>query len=224
MGIFMRFNHSFCFIILLLTAACKEDAAVQLIEPSEIVEPETKVVTVQLDLSKFPEPCRPYVKYLTDSENPSRFMAQIEQESTCDPYALSRTGAIGLVQIMPDTLKWGARTFARHLGEADAHDPIYAIEFLKAYMDYFTVDLFDDYCSNKTVDEARYNGGFYIIWEIRHSDGTLAGAESVCGVERLENGKMRSLSNCRENYGYSRHIARRQTKYLVLGGKHCPAN
>ena len=125
---------------------------------------------------------------------------------------------------MPDTLEWGARTFARHLGRPDIHDPYYAIEFLKAYMEYFTVDLFDNYCDNKTVDEMRYNGGYWVIWEIRASDGTLSGAEQICGVKRLPNGKMRNVANCEENYEYRLHIDRRQSKYLPMGGISCPAN
>ena len=149
-------------------------------------------------------------------------MAQIEQESSCNPFAVSAVGAIGLSQAMPDTIEWGSRTFARHLGKPDIEDPYYAIEFLKAYMGYFTVDLFDDYCDNKTVDEMRYNGGYWVVWEIRHGDGTLSGAEAICGVEVLSNGKMRSKASCAENYGYSPHIDRRQTKYLLIGGKQCP--
>ena len=83
----------------------------------------TRLVQPKQDVSKIPEKAQRYAKYYLHHDNPSRSMAQIEQESSWDPYALSRTGAMGHAQIMPQTLEWGAKTFARHLGKPDANNP-----------------------------------------------------------------------------------------------------
>jgi|GEM_PF-4843221 len=167
-----------------------------------------------------PEKARPYVKYYLDHDNPSRNMAQAEQECGWNHYAVSRVGALGCAQAMPDTLEWGAKTFARHLGKPQPHNPRYAAEFLEAYMKFFTVHPLTGYCPNRKLDEQRYNGGFYVVWEVRQSDMTLAGGERLCGT-RLKNGKKRSVESCHENYNYPRYISRRQVKYLSIGGIQC---
>lgn len=169
-----------------------------------------------------PEAAQEFAHLYENHPNPSRAMAQIEQESSWNPYALSRTGAQGHAQIMPATGKWGARSFARHLGRYSPHDPYYAAEFHKSYMGWFSVHPADNYCDNQRIDEARYNGGFYIIWEWNDGGFSLAGAQAICGVVRLSNGRLRSISNCLENYGYYDHISRRQPKYLSMGGTYCP--
>lgn len=52
-------------------------------------------------------------------------IAQIRQESDCNPYALSRTGAQGLMQFMPATAQWTATAGA--FGTVDPTNPAWAI-------------------------------------------------------------------------------------------------
>lgn len=204
-------NNYICQIGLAILAACSPQ-----LEKSDNPKP------IEIETSyDVPAVAKPYVKYYLKHRNPSRNMAQTEQECSWNHYAISRAGAIGCAQVMPETLEHGSKTWARHLGEPQPNNPRYAAEFLESYMKFFTIDMMDDYCSNRKVDEQRYNGGFYIIWELRESDGTLEGAESICGVKRLSNGKLRSKNSCDENYKYPKHVSRRQVKYKSIGGIVC---
>lgn len=183
-------------------------------------QPTIAVEEKPVQVIEVPDKAKPFIKYYINHKNPSRNMAQTEQECSWNHHALSRVGAMGCAQIMPETLEWGAKTFARHLGSPQPYNPRYAAEFLEAYMQFFTVHPFDNYCENRKLDEQRYNGGFYVVWEVRESDGTLQGAESICG-SRLLNGKKRSKNSCIENYSYPEHISRRQKKYSSIPGEIC---
>lgn len=189
-------------------------------EPRPVVISEYKPAEKMEVVYSVPEKAKPYIKYYLHHENPSRNMAQTEQECSWNHYAVSRVGAIGCAQAMPDTLEWGAKTFARHLGDPQPNNPRYAAEFLESYMQFFTVHPLPTDCGNRKIDEQRYNGGFYVIWEVRESDGTLAGARKICG-QRMKNGKRRSESSCEENYSYPEHISRRQQNYKSVGGLVC---
>lgn len=198
--------------------------------PAPVTEPEPPIATAadfeakeeprRRSIDDIPEKARPYARYYRDHRNPSRNMALAEQECSWNHFAVSPVGALGCAQVMPDTLKWGAETFAAHLGDPDPHNPEYAAHFTEAYMVYFDIEEFDSYCPNRAVDELRYNGGYYILWELRASDGTFAGAEAICGT-RLPNGRKRSKASCDQNYAYHRHIDRRQPKYRAMGGTIC---
>ena len=166
-------------------------------------------------------PCGPYVELFKGSENPSRFLAQAHQESLCNPLAVSHVGAEGLMQIMPFNFDWFQNGFCRHLGKARPKSAWWSAKCGIAYMEWFTVDLFDNYCKNKEVDEQRYNGGYHIIWELNEGSLDFDKAENICGT-RLSNGRKRSKASCHENYEYPRRISKRQKQYLHLGGKYCP--
>ncbi len=190
-------------------------------EPAEIAAAHPSPVP-QTNAPEIPKAARPYAKYYKNHGNPSRNMALAEQECSWNHNAISPVGAMGCAQVMPDTLEWGAETFAAHLGEPDPHNPEYAAHFTEAYMVYLDIEPFGAgaYCRNRWVDELRYNGGYYIIWELKYSDGSFAGAESICGT-RMPNGRKRSQASCKQNYDYMKHIDRRQPKYRAMGGKLC---
>ena len=166
---------------------------------------------------------------LQETSNPSWALAQIDQESNCNPYAVSHVGALGLVQIMPENLEWLEYSVCADLGEAQPNNPDWAVPCYERFMQWFTVDEFDSYCPNLHVDSMRYNGGFYIIWELRTALSRLGvlsfkAAEQVCGT-RLDNGRKRSKASCDENYDYPARIGYRQEKYYSeLGGQMCPFN
>jgi len=164
--------------------------------------------------------CTPYFKLFQGSENPSRFIAQAHQESLCNPLAKSPVGAVGLMQIMPFNFDWFEDSICRHLGKARPNNAWWSAKCGMAYMDWFTVDLFNDYCKNKEVDEQRYNGGYHIIWELNQGSLDFDKAKNICGT-RLSNGRKRSKASCRENYDYPKKISDRQKQYAELGGIQC---
>ncbi len=129
---------------------------------------------------------------------------------------------------MPENLEWLEFGPCKHLGRADPENPDWAMPCYGEFMDWFTVDEFpeSDYCSNLHVDSMRYNGGFYIIWELREALArwgilSFEAARVTCGT-RMSNGRKRSAASCKENYEYPEHISHRQNDYRELGGRMCP--
>lgn len=171
---------------------------------------------------KIPSHCVPYVHYVMDSSNPSREMAQTEQESSCNPIAESAF-AKGIRQFTDQTGEWMSLTHCKHLGDYDPFNVEWSMKCGLIYMEVLESDNdFGDYCFNRKVAEAEYNGGAWIVWELDAVDNTsLDDAQNICGIITLPNKRKRALWACDENYSYVNHITKRQLNYMVLGGKYC---
>lgn len=168
-----------------------------------------------------PTRCKPYVSYFTESSNPSREMAQTEQESGCNPFAQSPY-AKGLRQFTDRTGEWMSLTHCKHLGDYDPFNVNWSIKCGLVYMELLESNNdFGDYCFNRQVAEAEYNGGAWVIWELKHTNNeSLSKAQAVCGT-KLYNGRKRANWACKENYEYPEHITRRQSNYVTIGGQQC---
>jgi len=156
------------------------------------------------------------------SDNPSRELAQTEQESSCNPLAQSPF-AKGLRQFTDQTGEWMSITHCKHLGDYDPFNPEWSIKCGLIYMELLQSNNdYGNYCFNRKVAEAEYNGGSWVVWELEEvNNASLEDAESICGVNKLKNGKRRAKWACEENYKYSKHIFKRQVKYKGLNGKVC---
>lgn len=176
----------------------------------------------QLKIDKIPSRCVMYIPYFIGSSNPSRELAQTEQESGCNPLAQSPF-AKGLRQFTDQTGEWMSMTHCKHLGDYDPFNEEWSIKCGLIYMEVLEANNnFGDYCFNRTVAEAEYNGGAWVIWELKYVGNTsLSDARQVCGIKPLHNGKKRAHWACEENYEYPNHISRRQRNYTVLGGQTC---
>ena len=96
-------------------------------------------------------------KYAKQYNVPSSMVyAVIKTESDFDPEAISSAGALGLMQMMPDTFSW--LTSSEHLGEnlplASIYDPEVSIRYGVYYLKYLH-EKFNDW---ETV-AAAYNAG-----------------------------------------------------------------
>ena len=168
--------------------------------------------------------------------NPSREAALTEQESSWDIFAESPF-AQGLRQTTEDTGEWLSMTICRDLGPYEPFMPEWSIkcgirysEWLQRNNEFNRVptnpgDIHHgafDYCNNRRIAEQEYNGGAWVVWELRTAKtNELALAETVCGTV-LDNGRKRHARSCRENYEYPRRIDARQVKYYrELGGRLC---
>lgn len=230
----MRYYHWLC---LGLIAACSETdkPEQQVKEPSiiEVVEeaPEPDPIVIgafkqpepEPDYSEFPERSRPYLHLIT-GQNKSWFAALIDTESRYNPFAESPRGAYGLTQIMPNNYEWLENDVCRHLGRAKPEDTAWQVSCGQALFEWGEKwakgPLFDSYCDNEYIKSLLYNGGYYVIWEIKYSDGTIQGGKEICGT-KLPNGRKRSKGSCMENYKYHVTISKKQKLFTNLGGKQC---
>lgn len=87
--------------------------------------------------------------------DPLLVCAIIKCESNFDPQAESAVGAVGLMQIMPDTADWIADNFALEYEESMLLDPAYNIKLGCIYV----YTLLDYWEGNVVEAVASYNGG-----------------------------------------------------------------
>ena len=141
----------------------------------------------------------------------------MEQESSCNPNAQSPY-AKGLMQFTDSTGEWAALTICRRLGKYDPFNPRWSISCGILYKQHLRKDTQDklplsSYCKVEAVTEQRYNGGSWVLQEIKRADSTdLTKARATC---------RRAKWACKENYEYPTYINKRQPKYAPLGGTVC---
>ena len=162
--------------------------------------------------------CDKYQSLFVDSENPSRFLGQAEQESSCNPFAKSPF-AVGLMQFTPQTADWVEDGICRSLGKARLESPVWSAGCSQLYMAWLEgkSPTTGKYCDTKMNAERSYNGG--LAWLNR--EAKLTSNHSYVGLVRACNLTKRSEANCHENTSYAPYISKRQIKYLPLGGKQC---
>lgn len=143
------------------------------------------------------------------------FAAQIHQESGWNPQAVSRVGALGMTQFMPDTAKWWcAKTGTKNI-DCQPSNPVWAMRALVGYDRW----LFERVAGSSDYDRLwaalrGYNGGLghwqqeaKVAGSVRREEVDLA-----CGTAR------RSRQFCPENLGYPQRILERlQPLYFGWG-------
>lgn len=143
------------------------------------------------------------------------FAAQIHQESGWNPLAVSRVGALGMTQFMPDTAKWWCAKTGTSIIDCQPSNPAWAMRALVGYDRW----LFERVAGNSYYDRLwaalrAYNGGLG-HWQ---QEAKVAGSvqreavDLACGTAR------RSRQHCPENLGYPQRILDRlQPIYLSWG-------
>ena len=127
--------------------------------------------TPQADSSNIPKKARPYVGLLiTISRNASREAALTEQESAWDIFAKSPY-AKGLRQFTPATGKWMARTHCKHLGSYQPYNANWSLRCGVIYSELLQKnnEYKGGYCFNRKVAEQEYNGGGWVVKELREA-------------------------------------------------------
>lgn len=152
------------------------------------------------------------------------FAGQIAQESAWRPTARSRF-ASGLTQFTPDTARWIAGAYPRHLAGGDTLNPSWAIRALVIYDLHLWTRLKGtaSACERAAMTLAGYNGG--AGWVNR--DRRLArdrGANPAYWFGHTEHHSARAAWAFRENRDYPRKILLRwQPVYAAWGpGIACP--
>jgi len=87
--------------------------------------------------------------------DPYLVAAVIKHESKFDPYARSDGGALGLMQLMPQTAEW----IARQLGEPFTEDYLYDPALNIRYGVWYLAVLEDEFGGNDILALAAYNAG-----------------------------------------------------------------
>lgn len=144
------------------------------------------------------------------------FSAQLYQESSCNPQAVSSVGAQGMGQFMPSTSKWWCDLNGLSAAECQPTNPVWSIQALIGY----DVWLYDRVKGNTEFDRwwaalRAYNGG---LGHWQKEAATVRPAldhqtvDAACGKAR------RHVSFCPENLGYPRRILLvLQSRFLSWG-------
>jgi soluble lytic murein transglycosylase-like protein len=125
-------------------------------------------------------------------------IAQMRQESDCNPLAVSRTGAAGLMQFMPATAQWTATAGA--FGTVDPTNPAWAIR-AGVWYDRWIYDRIrnaETDCDRWHFTLSSYNGGLGYVYK-RQKLSTRAGSWDYTG--NINPGIL--PSNQHENQTYS---------------------
>jgi len=152
------------------------------------------------------------------SVNPSREMAQTEQESSWNPFVVSPF-ASGLRQFTEKTGEWLSRTHCRTLGPFRPLNAEWSLKCGIIYQEWLEqrAPTTGCYCDTRKNAERAYNGG--LGWINRESKLAFTNSAQDLIEQCLNTG--RAGWACRENTGYPQHISIRQTKYLFYGGQRC---
>jgi len=172
---------------------------------------------VAKDYDGIPARAKAHIALVTKvADNPSAYMAQIEQESNWKRYAKSWAGAQGYSQMMPSTGRWLSRTHCAKLGSYRPYDATWSLTCGAIYMRLLSNNYAysnSKYCTNYWIALAKYNGGKHILRELRRSKVagkpySLKSARASC---------RRAKWACKENYEYAPRIFKKQEKYTKAG-------
>ena len=143
--------------------------------------------------------------------------AQVHQESTWNPQAVSRVGAAGLAQFMPATARWWCAAQGTAVADCQPANPVWALRALVGYDKWLydrTPARYSAY-DRLWVALRGYNGG------LGHwiNEAKLAGPQpSRAAVDAACGKASRSVVNCPENLGYpARILGMLQPRYLSWG-------
>ena len=141
-------------------------------------------------------------------------IAQMRQESDCNPLAVSRTGAAGLMQFMPATAQWTATAGA--FGTVDPTNPSWAIR-AGVWYDRWIYDRIrhaETDCDRWHFTLSSYNGGLGYVYK-RQKLSTRAGSWAYTG--NINPGIL--PSNQHENQTYSVKILMKHQPLFKDWGK-----
>lgn len=162
----------------------------------------------QLEYASYPRTYSEYVE-LESKEfhvEPALVYAVIKQESGFDPNCVSQAGAIGLMQIMPDTFSWLIGTMdksdKRQYTTDDLYDPKTNIRFGCKYLS-ILLEMFP----NQNTALAAYNAGM----------GNVRGW--LKNKEYSSDGKTLQKIPFAETRTYTRKVAANYTQYRTLYGQ-----
>lgn len=132
------------------------------------------------------------------------FAAQLYQESSCNPQAVSSVGAEGMAQFMPATAKWWCDLNHLSAAECQTGNPVWAIQALVGYDKW----LYDRVKGNTELDRwwaalRAYNGG---LGHWLKEAATVRPALDHKTVDAACGKASRNKSFCAENLGYPRRI------------------
>lgn len=162
-----------------------------------------------------PTPPRAALKYRSDLTRSAReawgldapvaaLAAQVQQESGWNPGAVSRVGARGMAQFMPDTALWWCQRIGLSRLECQPENPAWSLRALAGYDKwlYERVHGPSEYDRYWAVLRG-YNGGLG-HWQkeaalVRPEEDRVS-IDAACGKAR------RNISFCPENLGYPRRI------------------
>lgn len=165
------------------------------------------------------QPKQEWLQLIIDiSGNPSREMAQTEQESGWNPFAESPY-ATGLRQFTPSTGEWAARTICRRYGPYRPLNALWSIKCGVLYQEWLEAraPTTGCYCDTRINAERSYNGG--LGWINRESNIARSNSAQDLIDVCLDTG--RAEWACEENTSYPEHVLIRQTKYLYYAGIAC---
>ncbi|WP_297966064.1 lytic transglycosylase domain-containing protein [uncultured Anaerovibrio sp.] len=154
----------------------------------------------------FPYHYRSIVQVCSAENNVNEFLvaAVIKSESNFKNNAVSTPGAIGLMQLMPDTAQWIA---------AEMKDGSYTVERLEApemniyYGSWYLARLLRDFHGNKILALAAYNAGHGNVEEWMETYGWDYNFDDISAIP------------FRETEMYVKGVLRNEKKYLELYGE-----
>jgi soluble lytic murein transglycosylase len=144
--------------------------------------------------------------------DPALLAAVIYQESKFDAAARSRSGAIGLMQLLPDTAKGIAlRTGGTRFRVSDLYDPEINVRYGAWYLRHL-LDKYDD----ERLALAAYNAGQRNVDEWLRDGRGIAFAETRHYVERVEELKGVYRHAYSSRLGYTKTAVRHLTDAFVM--------
>lgn len=133
--------------------------------------------------------------------DPFLLLAIVREESSFDPRAISRSGARGLMQLMPYTAEWISKRIGR---ERPLEDDLFAYELNISFGTYYLAYLLDRFRGNLTLAIAGYNAGPTAVEQWYKEWGNLPMAEFIDSIPYSE------------TKGYVKRVLKSYIEYLRI--------